>query len=82
MSWILSGRRNPTELLFRWEETALNVGVELWNAGLQAEGVEVLGTQIPVIVATEEDREFSAKVEGSDETVRSPTVPRRWTKPW
>jgi carbamoylphosphate synthase large subunit len=62
MSWILSGRRNPMELLFPWEETALNVGVELWNAGLQAEGVEILGTQIPVIVATEEDLEFSAKL--------------------
>lgn len=33
-------------------QTALNVGIELWNIGiLQVEGVEVLGTQILVTEA-------------------------------
>jgi carbamoylphosphate synthase large subunit/anthranilate/para-aminobenzoate synthase component II len=51
-------------------QTALNVGVELWNTGqLQAEGVEVLGTQIPVIVATEDREIFSQKLKEIDETI-------------
>jgi carbamoylphosphate synthase large subunit/anthranilate/para-aminobenzoate synthase component II len=51
-------------------QTALNVGIELWNTGqLQAEGVEVLGTQIPVIVATEDREIFSQKLKEIDETV-------------
>ena len=51
-------------------QTALNVGVELWNAGLlQAAGVEVLGTQIPVIEATEDREIFSAKLKEIDETI-------------
>jgi len=51
-------------------QTALNVGVELWNSGqLQAEGVEVLGTQIPVIEATEDREIFSQKLKEIDETI-------------
>mmetsp|Transcript_10446 Transcript_10446/g.14786 ORF Transcript_10446/g.14786 Transcript_10446/m.14786 type:complete len:1543 (+) Transcript_10446:33-4661(+) len=51
-------------------QTALNVGVELWNAGLlQAAGVEVLGTQIPVIEATEDREIFSEKLKEIDETI-------------
>jgi len=51
-------------------QTALNVGVELWNAGeLQAAGVEVLGTQIPAIEATEDREIFSAKLKEIDETI-------------
>lgn len=43
-------------------QTALNVGVELWRTGrLQKAGVEVLGTQIPVIEATEDREMFSEK---------------------
>jgi carbamoyl-phosphate synthase/aspartate carbamoyltransferase len=51
-------------------QTALNVGVELWRAGrLQAAGVEVLGTQIPVIEATEDRELFSAKLKEINETI-------------
>ena len=51
-------------------QTALNVGIELWNSGqLQAAGVEVLGTQIPVIEATEDREIFSAKLKEIDETI-------------
>ena len=51
-------------------QTALNVGVELWRAGrLQAAGVEVLGTQIPVIEATEDREIFSSKLKEIGETI-------------
>jgi carbamoyl-phosphate synthase/aspartate carbamoyltransferase len=51
-------------------QTALNVGVELWQSGrLQAAGVEVLGTQIPVIVATEDREIFSEKLKEIGETI-------------
>jgi len=51
-------------------QTALNVGVELWRSGrLQAAGVEVLGTQIPVIEATEDREIFSKKLKEIDETI-------------
>ena len=51
-------------------QTALNVGVELWNSGqLQAAGVQVLGTQIPVIEATEDREIFSAKLKEINETI-------------
>lgn len=51
-------------------QTALNVGVELWKTGqLQAAGVEVLGTQIPVIEATEDREIFSEKLKEIDETI-------------
>ena len=51
-------------------QTALNVGVELWNQGLlQKAGVEVLGTQIPVIEATEDREIFSDKLKEIDETI-------------
>ena len=51
-------------------QTALNVGVELWKSGqLQAAGVEVLGTQIPVIEATEDREIFSAKLKEIGETI-------------
>jgi anthranilate/para-aminobenzoate synthase component II len=51
-------------------QTALNVGVALWRSGeLQAAGVEVLGTQIPVIEATEDREIFSSKLKEIDETI-------------
>lgn len=51
-------------------QTALNVGVELWRTGqLQAAGVEVLGTQIPVIEATEDREIFSEKLKEINETI-------------
>ncbi len=51
-------------------QTALNIGVQLWNSGqLQAAGVEVLGTQIPVIEATEDREIFSQKLKEIDETI-------------
>ena len=51
-------------------QTALNIGVELWNSGqLQAAGVEVLGTQIPVIEATEDREIFSEKLREIGETI-------------
>lgn len=51
-------------------QTALNVGVELWRTGrLQKAGVEVLGTQIPVIVATEDREIFSEKLKEIGETI-------------
>jgi carbamoylphosphate synthase large subunit/anthranilate/para-aminobenzoate synthase component II len=51
-------------------QTALNVGVNLWKSGqLQAAGVEVLGTQIPVIEATEDREIFSEKLKEIDETI-------------
>ena len=51
-------------------QTALNVGVELWRRGeLQKAGVEVLGTQIPVIEATEDREIFSEKLKEIGETI-------------
>jgi carbamoyl-phosphate synthase/aspartate carbamoyltransferase len=51
-------------------QTALNVGMELWKSGqLQAAGVEVLGTQIPVIEATEDREIFSQKLKEIGETI-------------
>ena len=51
-------------------QTALNVGVELWRRGeLQAHGVQVLGTQIPVIEATEDREIFSEKLKEINETI-------------
>lgn len=51
-------------------QTALNVGVDLWKSGqLQAAGVEVLGTQIPVIEATEDREIFSEKLKEIGETI-------------
>ena len=51
-------------------QTALNVGVQLWRSGeLQKEGVEVLGTQIPVIEATEDREIFSEKLKEIGETI-------------
>lgn len=51
-------------------QTALNVGVELWRRGeLQKAGVEILGTQIPVIEATEDREIFSQKLAEIDETI-------------
>jgi len=51
-------------------QTALNVGVELWRSGeLQKAGVEVLGTQIPVIEATEDREIFSEKLKEIGETI-------------
>jgi carbamoyl-phosphate synthase small subunit len=51
-------------------QTALNVGVQLWNEGaLQKEGVDVLGTQIPVIEATEDREIFAEKLKEINETI-------------
>jgi carbamoylphosphate synthase large subunit/anthranilate/para-aminobenzoate synthase component II len=51
-------------------QTALNVGIELWRSGeLQKAGVEVLGTQIPVIEATEDREIFSQKLAEIGETI-------------
>lgn len=51
-------------------QTALNVGVELWRTGeLQKAGVEILGTQIPVIEATEDREIFSEKLKEIGETI-------------
>jgi anthranilate/para-aminobenzoate synthase component II len=51
-------------------QTALNLGVELWRSGrLQKAGVEVLGTQIPVIEATEDREIFSEKLKEINETI-------------
>ncbi|KAL7541078.1 hypothetical protein ACHAXR_010615 [Thalassiosira sp. AJA248-18] len=51
-------------------QTALNVGVELWNTGqLQKAGVEVLGTQIPAIEATEDREIFSQKLAEIGESI-------------
>jgi len=51
-------------------QTALNVGIELYNKGiLKAENVKVLGTQIPVIEATEDREIFSEKLKEIGETI-------------
>ena len=51
-------------------QTALNVGVELWRSGeLQKAGVEILGTPIPVIEATEDREIFSEKLKEIGETI-------------
>jgi carbamoyl-phosphate synthase small subunit len=50
-------------------QTALNVGIELFNGGVLAKhNVEVLGTQIPVIEATEDREIFSQKLKEIGET--------------
>ena len=51
-------------------QTALNVGVELWRSGkLQEAGVQVLGSPISVIEATEDREVFSEKLKEIDETI-------------
>ncbi|GMI07648.1 hypothetical protein TrVE_jg13123 [Triparma verrucosa] len=51
-------------------QTALNVGIELFNNGdLERENVKVLGTQIPVIEATEDREIFAEKLKEIDETI-------------
>jgi len=51
-------------------QTALNVGIELWNEGfLQEHKIEILGTQIPVIEATEDREIFSEKLKEIGETI-------------
>ena len=51
-------------------QTALNVGVDLWRSGeLQKAGVSILGTQIPVIEATEDREIFSEKLKEIGETI-------------
>ena len=51
-------------------QTALNVGIELYNSKvLEKHNVEVLGTQIPVIEATEDREIFSQKLKEIDETI-------------
>jgi len=51
-------------------QTALNIGVELWRNGeLQKAGVEILGTPIPVIEATEDREIFSEKLKEIGETI-------------
>ncbi|GMI42101.1 hypothetical protein TeGR_g12202, partial [Tetraparma gracilis] len=51
-------------------QSALNVGVELWQTGvLQREGVKVLGTQIDAIRHTEDRELFSEKLKEIDETI-------------
>jgi len=51
-------------------QTALNVGVELWKAGLlQKAGVKVLGTQIDAIEATEDREIFSQKLAEIGESI-------------
>ena len=64
-------KENPDGIIISMGgQTALNVGVELWNSGqLQSAGVEVLGTQIPVIEATEDREIFSEKLKEIGETI-------------
>ena len=51
-------------------QTALNVGIQLFNSGfLAANNCKVLGTQIPVIEATEDREIFSEKLKEIDETI-------------
>ena len=51
-------------------QTALNVGIKLHNSGvLKKYNVEVLGTQIPVIEATEDREIFSQKLKEIGETI-------------
>jgi len=51
-------------------QTALNVGIELFNSGvLKEHNVKVLGTQIPVIEATEDREIFAEKLKEIDETI-------------
>jgi carbamoylphosphate synthase large subunit len=51
-------------------QTALNVGVKLFEAGdLARHNVRVLGTQIPVIIATEDREMFSEKLAEIGETL-------------
>eukprot|EP00587_Corethron_hystrix_P001353 CAMPEP_0113317814 /NCGR_PEP_ID=MMETSP0010_2-20120614/12591_1 /TAXON_ID=216773 ORGANISM="Corethron hystrix, Strain 308" /NCGR_SAMPLE_ID=MMETSP0010_2 /ASSEMBLY_ACC=CAM_ASM_000155 /LENGTH=1553 /DNA_ID=CAMNT_0000174909 /DNA_START=339 /DNA_END=5000 /DNA_ORIENTATION=- /assembly_acc=CAM_ASM_000155 len=51
-------------------QTALNVGIELWNSGqLQAENVKILGTPISVIEATEDREIFSKKLQEIGESI-------------
>jgi len=64
-------KENPDGIIISMGgQTALNVGLELWNSGqLQSAGVEVLGTQIPVIEATENREIFSEKLKEIGETI-------------
>eukprot|EP00588_Corethron_pennatum_P011723 CAMPEP_0194278912 /NCGR_PEP_ID=MMETSP0169-20130528/12630_1 /TAXON_ID=218684 /ORGANISM="Corethron pennatum, Strain L29A3" /LENGTH=1562 /DNA_ID=CAMNT_0039023225 /DNA_START=198 /DNA_END=4883 /DNA_ORIENTATION=+ len=64
-------RENPDGIIISMGgQTALNVGIELWNSGrLQAAGVKVLGTPVSVIEATEDREIFSQKLAEIDETI-------------
>jgi len=51
-------------------QTALNIGISLWKSGkLQEAGVEILGTPIPVIEATEDRQIFADKLKEIGETI-------------
>ncbi len=51
-------------------QTALNLGIELYEAGVfEKYGVRVLGTPIPVIVATEDREIFSRRLEMINESL-------------
>lgn len=51
-------------------QTALNVGIELYKMGVfEKYGIEVLGTPIPVIEATEDREIFANKLKEIDETI-------------
>jgi len=51
-------------------QTALNVGIELFNSGfLEEQNVKILGTQIPVIEATEDREIFSEKLAEIGESI-------------
>lgn len=51
-------------------QTALNCGVALYDGGiLEKYNVEVLGTQIPVIKATEDREIFAEKLAEVNETI-------------
>ena len=64
-------RENPDGVIVSMGgQTALNVGIQLWNCGfLQEHNVKVLGTQIDVIEATEDREIFSQKLKEINETI-------------
>mmetsp|Transcript_21516 Transcript_21516/g.29267 ORF Transcript_21516/g.29267 Transcript_21516/m.29267 type:complete len:1145 (-) Transcript_21516:474-3908(-) len=64
-------KENPDSIIVSMGgQTALNVGIELYDNGdLERHNVRVLGTQIPVIVATEDREIFSEKLTEIHETL-------------
>ena len=67
---MIEKERPDSILVSMGGQTALNVGVKLFESGdLAKHGVRVLGTQIPVIIATEDRELFGEKLEEIGETL-------------
>jgi carbamoyl-phosphate synthase (ammonia) len=67
---IIARERLDGSIVSMGGQTALNVGIRLYDSGVfKKYNVEMLGTQIPVIEATEDREIFSQKLKEIGETI-------------